>query len=281
MATLPPIVLTTDFGLSDPYVGMMKGVILRINPRAAIIDLTHQVKPQNIGQGAFILGCSHPFFPDGSIHVAVVDPGVGTQRAAVLLKTPHANFLAPDNGLLSSILRDYLPQRPGAPQRVPVPEPCAAYRLTNGEYWLPAVSSTFHGRDVFAPVAAHLSLGLPAESVGPPIPDLAWLPTPQPRQEGNTLEGQVIYVDHFGNLVTNIPGDALPKVESAAVVIKGLQIPGLSRTFHDDVHQLPNGVLALVGSHGFLEVAVRDGSAAATLAADAGERVSVTLFRYT
>ena len=279
MEAPPPIVLTTDFGLSDPYVGMMKGVIISINPRAAVIDLTHQVQPQNIGQGAFILGCSHPFFPDGAIHVVVVDPGVGTDRAAVLLETPHATFLAPDNGLLSPILREYLAHLPDSPQRVPVPEPCAAHRLTNREYWLPAVSSTFHGRDVFAPVAAHLSLGLPAEAVGPPIPDLEWLPSPQPRQEGNTLEGQVIYTDHFGNLVTNIPGDALAAGEAAIVAIRGLRIPGLSRTFHDDSHQLPNGALALVGSHGFLEIAVRDGNAAATLGISEGERVSVTLLR--
>ena len=273
----PPIVLTTDFGLSDPYVGMMKGVILRINPRATVVDLTHQVQPQNIRQASFILGCSHDFFPRGAIHVVVVDPGVGTERAAVLLETPQARFLGPDNGVLSHVLRDHLPQAPVEPRRVAVPASCAAFRLANSQYWLQPVSSTFHGRDVFAPVAAHLSLGVPSPSVGEPMEDLLYLPTPQPKGEGATLRGEVIYVDHFGNLVTNITASALAPGKATHIEIKGRRIPGLSRTFHDGSEGLDDVVLALVGSHGFLEIAVRDGNAAVTLGAAAGEEVSVTL----
>ena len=277
MDAAPPIVLTTDFGLSDPFVGMMKGVILRINPRAAIIDLTHHVQPQNIRQAAFVLGCSHSFFPRGAIHVVVVDPGVGTERAAVLLETPDARYLAPDNGVLSHVLRHYMVRVPSAPQPVPIPSQCSAFRLARPEYWLQPVSNTFHGRDVFAPVAAHLSLGLPGEAVGEPVEELLYLPASQPRRESNILRGEVIYVDHFGNLVTNVSVEALTPGVATLVEIKGRCIPGISQTFHDGSHPLDDGVLALIGSHGFLEIAVRDGDAAATLAAGEGERVSVTL----
>ncbi|MCS5656835.1 MAG: SAM-dependent chlorinase/fluorinase, partial [Dehalococcoidia bacterium] len=155
----PPVVLTTDFGLSDPYAGVMKGVVLSINPAATLIDLTHDIQPQNIRQGSFVLSASRRFFPPGSIHVAVVDPGVGTDRMAVLLVTPKASFLAPDNGLLSGVLKEYLVTPPPDSSRVPLPSSLTAYQLTNSEYWLHPVSNTFHGRDIFSPVAAHLSMG--------------------------------------------------------------------------------------------------------------------------
>ena len=152
MAGPPLIVLTTDFGTSDPYVGMMKGVILTISPGAAIVDLTHQVQPQNLQQASFILGVSHRFFPPGAIHVVVVDPGVGTGRRAILLTTPAARFVAPDNGILSGVLRQHLEAPPTEASRVPVPAGCTAFELTNAQYWRPPVSDTFHGRDIFAPV---------------------------------------------------------------------------------------------------------------------------------
>ena len=180
MTASPPIVLTTDFGIADPYVGLMKGVILRINPNAALIDLTHLVQPQNVRQGAFLLGNSHRFFPQGSIHVAVVDPGVGTDRRALLLETPTSRFLAPDNGLLSCIVGEYLDKAPELPGRVTVPPDVSAYHLTNPGYWLQPLSRTFHGRDVFAPVAAHLSLGVLPHELGVPVNDMVWLPIPQP-----------------------------------------------------------------------------------------------------
>ena len=132
----PLIVLTTDFGAAGPAVGVMKGVILSINPRAKIVDLTHQIAPQDVLQGAFILGGSHRFFPQQAIHVAVVDPGVGTSRQALLLTTPHGRFLAPDNGLLSNVIRDYLPQPPSASGAVPIPQGCSARVLTQPQYWL-------------------------------------------------------------------------------------------------------------------------------------------------
>jgi S-adenosylmethionine hydrolase len=269
----PPIVLTTDFGLSDPYVGMMKGVILSINPHAVAIDLTHHIHPQNIQQAAFILGVSWRFFPRGSIHVVVVDPGVGTDRKAVLLITPSALFLGPDNGVFSYVLAEHLDNPADQPGFMPMPNQCSAYQLTNPEYWRHPVSSTFHGRDVFAPVAAHLSLGVKPETVGSPVSELVWLPRSQPLQEGNRIHGEVIYADHFGNLITNIHGSLVKGEAPVLVEIKGHEIPGLSRTFHDDAEPTNQELLALIGSHGHLEIAVPNGSAALALKAGPGEPV--------
>jgi hypothetical protein len=275
----PPIVFTTDFGLVDPYVGIIKGVVLGINPGAALIDLTHQVSPQNVRQAAFVLGYSAGFFPPGSVHVVVVDPQVGTPRRALLLVTPRARFVAPDNGVLSYVVRDYLVSPPQQAGRVRIPQGLAAYSLTNPEYWLHPLSHTFHGRDIFAPVAAHLSLGISPESLGEQVDDMGWFPAPQPEIAANTIRGEVVYVDHFGNLVTNIPAKALAGGSTVQVKIKGRLIPGLSRTFHDPSHQPAGGLLALIGSHSHLEIAVRDGSAARSLGSDVGEGVEVTLPR--
>ena len=293
MPSGPPIVLTTDFGTVDAYVGVMKGVILSINPQASIIDLSHQVQPQNLQQAAFLLGASHHYFPSEAIHVVVVDPGVGTQRRILLLVTSTARFLAPDNGVLSQVLLDQLPNPPDqpgwveGPVSVPVPDNCAVYALSNPEYWRPTVSNTFHGRDIFAPVAAHLSLGVDPAKLGERVEHVTWLPSPEPVQEGEVIRGRVIYQDHFGNLITNIPQRLLARADRVTVTIKGESIPGLSRTFHDEPIQSgpgPSGkslagksLLALIGSHGYLEVAVRDGSAALALSAQVGESVSVHL----
>ena len=288
MPSGPPIVLTTDFGSVDAYVGVMKGVILSINPQATIIDLSHQVQPQNLPQAAFLIGASYQYFPPEAIHVVVVDPGVGTGRRILLLVTPTARFLAPDNGVLSQVLLDHLPNPPHQPGQVPalvsipVPDGCSAYSLSNPEYWQPTVSNTFHGRDIFAPVAAHLSLGVEPTELGERVEQVAWLASPEPVQEGEVIRGQVIYQDHFGNLITNIPERLLDQAEQVTVTIKGETIRGLSRTFHDDTG-LPgkslagNALLALIGSHGYLEVARRDGSAALALPALVGEPVSVRL----
>lgn len=273
----PPIVFTTDFGLADPYVGVMKGVVLGINPRAALIDLTHQISPQNVRQAAFVLAYSAPFFPPGSVHVVVVDPQVGTSRRALLLVTPQARFVAPDNGVLSYVVRDYLDSPQQREDRVRIPQGLAAYSLTNSEHWLHPVSHTFHGRDIFAPAAAHLSLGISPESLGERVDDMGWLPAPQPVVAAGAIRGEVVYIDHFGNLVTNIPAQALAELSTAQVKVKGRIIRGLSRTFHDPSTRLAGGLLALIGSHGHLEIALRDGSAARSLGADVGEGVEVTV----
>ena len=273
----PPIVLTTDFGLSDPYVGVMKGVVLRINPNAPLIDLTHLIQPQNVRHGSFLLGTSHGFFPQGSIHVAVVDPGVGTARRPLLLETPTARFVAPDNGLLSFVVAEHLDAPPELPGRITVPLGLSAYHLTNSDYWLQPLSHTFHGRDVFAPVAAHLSLDVPPSSMGSPANDMVWLPIQQPIAVGNSLSGEVVYADHFGNLVTNVPGDLLMDNGKVEVQIAERTIYGLSETFHGghaDTNDTTN-LIALVGSLGYLEIAVPDGNAAAALGAGPGAAVSV------
>jgi S-adenosylmethionine hydrolase len=275
----PPIVLTTDFGLSDPYVGVMKGVILGINPQVGIIDLTHLIQPQNIRQAAFVLGASHRFFPQGTVHVVVVDPGVGTQRKAVLLDMPRVKFLAPDNGVLSHVLADYLDDPPERPGVVAVPPQCHGYQLTETQYWLHPVSNTFHGRDIFAPAAAHLSLGVQPEALGTPLSELVWVPAPQPVEENGQVLGEVIYSDHFGNLITNIPERLIGPGSSARVGIKGHRIAGLRTTFHDSSGNADVDLVALIGSHGFLEIAVPDGSAATLLNVGPGEPVKVSLPR--
>jgi hypothetical protein len=279
MSSSPPLVLTTDFGTADAYVGVMKGVILGINPRANILDLTHQIQPQNLLQGAFLLGSSWRYFPQGTIHVGVVDPGVGTRRRPLLLVTPQARLVAPDNGLLSYVLRGFLAKPPEAPGMVAVPAPLVAYELTNPHYWLQPLSNTFHGRDLFAPVAAHLSLGVAPELMGQRVMEMVWLPAPQPQPvpQGvlGELIGEVIYVDHFGNLVTNISQEQVREV-SARVTIKGRVIAGLSRTFAEPAAGSADGLLALLGSHGYLEVAVRNGNAAVTLGVGVGEPVAVS-----
>ena len=286
MPSGPPIVLTTDFGSVDAYVGVMKGVILSINPQASIIDLSHEVQPQNLQQAAFLLGAAHHYFPSEAIHVVVVDPGVGTDRRILLLVTPTARFLAPDNGVLSQVLLGHLTNPPHEPCLVSVPIPCSVYALSNPDYWRLPVSNTFHGRDIFAPVSAHLSLGVDPAKLGERVEQVAWLPSPEPVQEGGVIRGRVIYQDHFGNLITNIPqrllAQADPVTDTITVTIKGESIQGLSQTFHDKpgpsvAGPSGNGLLALIGSHGFLEVAVREGSAALALSAQVGESVSVRL----
>tara|TARA_B100000315_G_scaffold217776_1_gene218611 strand:- start:234 stop:1007 length:774 start_codon:yes stop_codon:yes gene_type:complete len=255
----------------------MRGVVLGINPGATVIDLTHQIQPQDLRQAAFVLGTSYRFFPTGSIHVAVVDPGVGTKRRALLLVTPHGSFLAPDNGILSYVVSDYLDQPLEAEGWVALPSSLAAYSLENSRYWLHPVSWTFHGRDIFAPVAAHLTLGVAPEDLGSPVEELVWLAAPQPVTRDNVTRGEVVYADHFGNLVTNIPAGVLEQGGEIQVEVRGRRIAGLVQTFGQGAPGPAGALLALVGSHGYLEVAVRNGSAALTLGAGAGEPVRVTV----
>ena len=271
--TTPLLVFTTDFGLSDSYAGVMKGVALGINPEVRLVDLTHQIAPQNVFQGAFALGVSYRYFPTHTVHVAVVDPGVGTSRRPVLLETPGGSFVAPDNGLLSRVLDDYLPDSSVPSGPVELPTTVRSFHLTNPEYWLHPVSSTFHGRDVFTPVAAHLSLGVAPQSLGEPTGFLEYLPIPQPRMDAGRIRGEIIYSDTYGNLISSIPQTLIEGRAIGEIRIKGRAIARLSRTFNDGP---ASGLVALVGSHGYLEVAVPNGSAAATLSASPGEPISVT-----
>ncbi len=273
----PVITLTTDFGTGDAYVASMKGVILTINPKAVIVDICHSVKPQNILQAAFILSTAHHYFPEGAIHVAIVDPGVGSQRKAIILKTPSAFFIAPDNGVLSYIVDELetTPAKP-TPHFPPGPEPrelasgIEAVAITNPDFWHHPVSTTFHGRDIFAPVAAHLSLGTPLHKFGDSISHIHIYPTPRPHRdtEGNLI-GRVLHIDNFGNLITNFRGSDLPGGK-ITVNIGNQQINGLSKFYAEK-----EGLAAIIGSSGYLEISLRNSNAATFLKAKVGDEIKV------
>ena len=276
----PPIVLATDFGLADAYVGMMRGVIFSINPHAVVIDLTHGIGPQDVRHGAVTLADACTYFPSGSIFVAVVDPGVGTDRPAIILETHRHRFVAPDNGLLTLVCRAYDPGFgvSASPGPAEVPNGCRAWRLANPAYWRHPVSATFHGRDVFAPTAAHLSTGVSPDGLGDPTNSITALSLPVPRPDRNAVQGHIIFADAFGNLVSDITADILadmgvPGRESEVFVrIVGRDIAGLSRTFHDPPG---SGLIALLGSHGRLEVALVDGNASAALGIKSGTGIEL------
>ncbi len=265
------ITLTTDFGLGDPYVGAVKGAILSVNPGATIVDISHEVQPQAIEQAAFVLGAAWPYFPAGTIHVAVVDPGVGTQRRGIALVTGEGIFVGPDNGVLSAALPEETRNAAaGGRQAVALPRGMTAYLLTNERFHRWPVSPTFHGRDIFAPAAAHLALGVPPEEMGLSVSAVTALPPLRAvREADGSLLGRVVHVDRFGNLVTDVRGEQLP-AKLLLVEVRGRMIRGLSRTYGDRP-----GLLALIGSGGHLEVAVAGGSAARELGVGAGERVVV------
>ncbi len=265
------ITLLTDFGTSDPYVGILKGVIAAINPDVTTIDISHEVTPQNIEEGAFLLASALPYFPRGTIHLAVVDPGVGTQRRAVALVAPEAILVGPDNGLLSAALPDDARSRarPG-PARVPLPPGFAAYLLANPKYHRHPVSATFHGRDIFAPVAAHLSLGLEPSAVGPRVSDILALPPFRAVVHADgSLSGRVLHVDHFGNLITSVRAEQI-RSSRVTVQVLGHTVHGLASTYaHSE------GLTALIGSSGFLEIARSGASAARELGAVPGDPIIV------
>lgn len=272
------ITLLTDFGTRDSYVAEMKAVILRLNPQATIVDVTHEIEPQAVSEGAVVLGRAFRLFPPDAVHVAVVDPGVGTDRRALLLVTPEGRFLGPDNGLLTYAVREspeYEEAIAGAEfmqaVSMPVPAGCAVYRLSNEALWRKPVSDTFHGRDVFAPVAAHLSLGLPPQEVGEPVASLTCLSIPHPRRRGDEILGHVVHVDRFGNMVTTIDGESAAG-RNAEIMVAGNRIRGISRSYAEG-----GELLAVIGSGGSLEIAVRDGSATRSLGAGVGEPVVVML----
>lgn len=253
------ITLTTDFGTGSPYVAQMKGVILSLNAAVTLVDLTHDIPPQDIRRGALVLEEVAPRFPPGTLHVAVVDPGVGTARRIIYARLGSQDYLAPDNGLLS---------------RLAVASGGGLVReVTNRQYWLRQVSDTFHGRDILAPVAAHLSLGVPPERLGPLQAGLEMLDWPTPLRAGRQLTGVVLASDTFGNLITNLELHHCAEISDWAGVTTtcaGHTISGLVRTYG----ARPAGSLvALFGSSGKLELAVVGGHAAQQLQATVGQAV--------
>ena len=261
----PIITLTTDFGTNSAYVAQMKGVILTLNPEAVLVDITHAIAPQDIRQGAVVLEEVAPRFPGGTIHIVVVDPGVGTARRLVCAEVAGHCYLAPDNGLLSRLTRSQPASRIVA--------------LTNREYWLPQVSHTFHGRDILAPVAAHLSLGVPPQRLGEPVEHLTTLDWPEAVVELRRIAGIVLCVDSFGNVISNIPAVCLPPSvprDQLLVHCGGHEVRGVQTTYSER----PAGtLLALVDSQDRLEVAISGGNAAAALRVQFGDPVVVTWHR--
>lgn len=251
------ITLTTDFGLADGYVGTMKGVILGIDPTVTIVDISHDIAPQDVREAAYILYAAYPYFPPDTIHLVVVDPGVGSERRAIALRTPQATFVAPDNGVVSYVV---------ARERVE-----EIVNLTNPRYHLSPVSRTFHGRDIFAPVAAHLARGVPLTELGESLTEIITFPPPRPQvSPDGTIVGQVIHVDRFGNLITSIMTRDLAAHRLPVIEIKGQGIRGIVDTYAEVT---PGKVLALIGSSDHLEISIAGGSAAQTLQAKVGERV--------
>ena len=255
------VTLLTDFGLSDIYVGVMKGVIAQINPTLKVIDLTHEIQPQNLAAGRFCLMNAVPYFPKETVHIAVVDPGVGSNRRAVAIEFSSGFLVGPDNGLFSGVLS----QNPAI----------SAVELTNFQYWRTASpSTTFHGRDIFASVGAHLASGVSLEELGTVInpESLVKLSMAEYREKDGVVEGCIQYIDRFGNLITNIPGNLLTN-KTWTVKIAGRNIPG-KITYSD----IPIGsLMALVGSHGWVEIAVNNGNAQSKLQLNYGDSVKVLL----
>ncbi len=261
MKTWSIITLLSDFGNRDPYVATMKGVILSLNPKTILVDLTHEVPPQDIVAGAFLLAEAAPYFPPGTIHLAVVDPGVGTQRRGLAAKARGQFWVGPDNGLFHLAFQES--------------DSLDIVSLEKPRYFRESVSPTFHGRDIFAPVAAHLSRGKPLDALGPPITDPIALPWPQTVFTPEAVRGEIVYVDGFGNLVSNIKGTDLMTwlgEKSYVVILGSLTKTGLARTYGDAV---PGELLALVGSHGYLEIACVRGNAARRLGVGKGRSLAV------
>ncbi len=261
------ITLTTDFGTSDTYVGIMKGVILSINPKAQIVDLTHAIPPQDIYEAAFSIYAARDYFPKGTIHIIVVDPGVGSDRQAIVSHIDNAFFVCPDNGVLSYLLHSA--ESAGA-------HPIDSVAIQNAAYYLPEVSNTFHGRDIFAPVAAHLSLGVPLGDIGPPVKTLVRLSIPKIDTSGDTLIGQIIKIDRFGNLITNISKGTFEAFLNDDVNYEiragNASLNRLNSAYADAEIGEP---LAIMGSLARLEIAVNGGNAEKQLGLKRGETVVI------
>lgn len=248
------ITLTTDFGLRDPYVAMMKGVMLSINPRARLVDVSHMIQPGAVLEGAAAIQETYPYFPKGTVHLAVIDPGVGGKRRSIAVSASEHHFVGPDNGLFSHVIRC---------------DPTAeVIQLTERRFFLEHITHTFHGREIFAPVAAHISLGVALDSLGRPIHDPVIFDVPKPREKDGVLYGEITHVDHFGNCITNICKSLLDRfLQSSRPVIEvgPFRIPELSLTYADGDSGRP---LALINSSSLLEIAVNTGRASEYLEED-------------
>jgi len=255
------ITLTTDFGLSDPYVGIMKGVIFGSSPKTTVIDLSHKIAPQNIVEGALVIAQAYRYFPKGTVHMVVIDPTVGTQRKIICVKTPSAYFLAPDNGVLDYVLQE---------------EKAFTIReVTNRKYMLKKISHTFHGRDIFSPVAANLAKkGSVFNSLGSVVKKYVRLNVKSAVTSKKHIHGSVIYTDHFGNLITNICKGTIENHKVSGAKLGNHRISGYVKTYGESKSQKP---ILLMGSAGLLEVAIPSGNAAQKLGVQVGEKIRVDI----
>lgn len=259
----PIITLLTDFGITDPYVASMKGVILNINPRCTLIDITHHVNPHDIQEGAFLLAKTYSYFPKGTIHLSVVDPGVGGARKPILLETKNYFFVGPDNGLFTLVA-----EKEKVKQTVV---------LTEKKYFLSKVSITFHGRDIFAPVAAHLSLGVPSKTFGEKLDHWVKLNLKEPVARGKKLFGEIVLIDHFGNLISNINQarfTSFTKNYPFVIRIGEKAIANIKKGYWEGKKQ---ETIALFGSGGFLEISIREGNAQRVLKMKKGDPITIVI----
>src|SRR6516164_5843081 len=273
------ITLTTDFGLSDPFVGIMKGVILGIAPGAQIVDISHDIRSYDIVEGAFLIHSTYEYFPEGTVHVVVVDPGVGSARRPIAAFRGGHFFVAPDNGVLSAVLDKHERSERSASPTGRSHDECEpdrakpsteVYHITNRSLFLDSVSQTFHGRDIFAPVGAHIAKGTPIESVGPRILDFLKRPLPKPRPQGDKTVGTVLHIDKFGNIITNLRKRDLST--DFTIHVAGLTITRLCSSFSEAQR---GEFFAIEGSTGFIELALDRGSAADKLSIERGDEIEV------
>lgn len=254
------ITLTTDFGLKDPYVAEMKAVILSISPNAKIVDITHKIEKFNIRMGAYTLAAACPYFPKGTIHVAVIDPGVGTKRKAILVQTRNSYFIGPDNGVLALAAKSQGIKH--------------IYRIENPKFMLPRISNTFHGRDIFAPAAAYLANWISPSEFGPEIPEIVTPKFAKITKTKTTLTGEVIHIDGFGNIITNLREEdceitGMKKTVNLKLKDTRLKLK-LCKSYSEVKAQQP---LAIIGSHNFLEISMNQGNAAETFQIRVGDKV--------
>lgn len=264
------VALLTDFGLEDTYVGVLKGV-LASRGASQIIDLSHAVAPQSVRQAAYLLWTAYRYLPDGAITLCVVDPGVGTERRPVAVRWPRGHFVGPDNGWLSYVIRDVLARDDG-PGQVALPRGWEVVELTEPQVWLSPLSATFHGRDIFAPVAAALARGTPLAELGTVRSSLNVIGTQRAQSEEGTVHGHIIHVDHFGNLITDVSAAHLS--DRFTVTLGGGTIEGPARSY-----QSAEPLVAVIGSTGLLEIAAPNASAARLISVSVGEQVTVVTRR--
>jgi len=262
--TLTVLSITTDFGITNGFVGVMKGVIYGIAPDVKIVEISQLISAQNVVEGAYAMWRAVPFFPANSVHVGVVDPGVGTSRRPIGARLGDQFFIAPDNGLLTPLILDA--ERDG--------DVVEFVHLDNPKFWLPKVSNTFHGRDIFAPTGAHLAAGVPLRELGTPITDPIRLDLPRPEKTANGWLAHVTIIDIFGNLTTDLPAEALGNKPDVLLRIRGREIRGIVDSYG---HREIGDLVAVVDSEYYIEIAVVNGSAARVLEAQVGDEVEVSL----